>query len=95
MGQPFAVERADRDGVPAKGKGAMSRGDTIREFIWSGVITRPDGTACGGIMVSRGDKGGPVQVQATEQELHSLARMLRETAREVRRLNALDKVAGR
>lgn len=69
------------------------RGDTIREFVWSGVVTKADGTACGGIMVYRGEGRVPAQFQATEQELHSLARMLRETAREVRRLNKLKQAA--
>lgn len=60
------------------------RGDTIRKFIWSGVIDE-GGKVCGAINVATSPDKFPIQIQCTEAELFNLARMLQETAREVKR----------
>jgi hypothetical protein len=59
------------------------RGDSIKNFIWSGVIDE-GGKICGAINVRLPDRAWPLQIQATEAELFALARMLRETARAVK-----------
>jgi len=68
------------------------RGDTILKFIWTGVIDDP-GKLCGAVMIHNGADRFPIQIQASEQEMHRLARALRETAREVRRRKRLREVA--